>query len=107
MGANVSFVPLPPRKWTSSFFFFAGVIHGDFEKGFIRAETIAYEDLRREGSEKKVKEVGPVHPPPPVSSCELQLRSTVTTVTQAGLMRSEGKEYEVKDGDVMLFRFNV
>ena len=59
----------------------AGVIHTDFEKGFIRAEVIKYEDLCKFGSEAKVKE--------------------------AGKMRVEGKEYIVKDGDVMHFRFNV
>ncbi len=59
----------------------AGVIHSDFEKGFIRAEVIAYEDYVTYGSEAKVKE--------------------------AGKLRVEGKEYVVKDGDVMHFRFNV
>ncbi|MBL7473480.1 redox-regulated ATPase YchF [Robertkochia sediminum] len=59
----------------------AGVIHTDFEKGFIRAEVIAYADYVEYGSEAKVKE--------------------------AGKMRVEGKEYIVKDGDVMHFRFNV
>ena len=59
----------------------AGVIHGDFEKGFIRAETIAFEDYVACGGEVGAKE--------------------------AGKMRSEGKEYIVQDGDVMLFRFNV
>lgn len=59
----------------------AGVIHTDFEKGFIRAEVIAYDDYVTYGSEAKVKE--------------------------AGKMRVEGKEYIVKDGDVMHFRFNV
>ena len=59
----------------------AGVIHTDFEKGFIRAEVIAYDDYVQYGSEAKVKE--------------------------AGKMRVEGKEYIVKDGDVMHFRFNV
>jgi hypothetical protein len=59
----------------------AGVIHTDFEKGFIRAEVIAYDDYVKYGSETKVKE--------------------------AGKMRVEGKEYIVKDGDVMHFRFNV
>jgi len=59
----------------------AGVIHTDFEKGFIRAEVIAYNDYVQYGSETKVKE--------------------------AGKMRVEGKEYVVKDGDVMHFRFNV
>ncbi|MCI4643059.1 MAG: redox-regulated ATPase YchF [Flavobacteriaceae bacterium] len=59
----------------------AGVIHTDFEKGFIRAEVIAYNDYITLGSEAKVKE--------------------------AGKMRVEGKEYIVKDGDVMHFRFNV
>jgi GTP-binding protein YchF len=59
----------------------AGVIHTDFEKGFIRAETIAYDDYVTLGGETKCKE--------------------------AGKMRLEGKEYIVKDGDVMHFRFNV
>jgi len=59
----------------------AAVIHNDFEKGFIRAETIAYEDFVSFGGEAKAKE--------------------------AGKMRLEGKEYIVKDGDVMHFRFNV
>jgi GTP-binding protein YchF len=59
----------------------AGVIHSDFEKGFIRAETMNYDDLVRLGSEKAVKE--------------------------GGLLRSEGKEYIMKEGDVVLFRFNV
>lgn len=59
----------------------AGVIHTDFEKGFIRAETIKYEDYVSYGSENAVKD--------------------------AGKMRSEGKDYIVEDGDVMLFRFNV
>ena len=59
----------------------AGVIHGDFEKGFIRAETIAYEDFIACGGESAAKE--------------------------AGKMRQEGKEYIVKEGDVLHFRFNV
>lgn len=59
----------------------AGVIHTDFEKGFIRAETISYNDFVQAGSEAKAKE--------------------------AGKMRTEGKEYVVQDGDVMHFRFNV
>jgi GTP-binding protein YchF len=59
----------------------AGVIHNDFEKGFIRAETIAFDDFIALGGEHGAKE--------------------------AGKMRSEGKEYIVKDGDVMHFRFNV
>jgi GTP-binding protein YchF len=59
----------------------AGVIHTDFEKGFIRAEVIAFEDYSNLGSESKAKE--------------------------AGKLRVEGKEYVVKDGDVMHFRFNV
>ncbi len=59
----------------------AGVIHTDFEKGFIRAEVISYDDYVSYGSEAKVKE--------------------------AGKVRVEGKEYIVKDGDVMHFRFNV
>ena len=59
----------------------AGVIHGDFEKGFIRAETIAYDDFVTLGGEGPAKE--------------------------AGKMRSEGKGYTVKDGDVMHFLFNT
>ncbi|MEI6847242.1 MAG: redox-regulated ATPase YchF [Chlorobiaceae bacterium] len=59
----------------------AGVIHSDFEKGFIRAEVMSYRDLIELGSEQKVKETGK--------------------------LRSEGKEYIVKDGDVIVFRFNV
>ena len=59
----------------------AGVIHSDFEKGFIRAEVIAYTDYQALGSEQKVKE--------------------------AGKIRVEGKEYTVQDGDVIHFRFNV
>lgn len=59
----------------------AGVIHTDFERGFIRAETIAYDHYIEFEGEKKAKE--------------------------AGKMRQEGKEYVVADGDVMLFRFNV
>ena len=59
----------------------AGEIHTDFERGFIRAETIAYDDYIRFGGETGAKD--------------------------AGKMRSEGKDYVVQDGDVMLFRFNV
>jgi GTP-binding protein YchF len=59
----------------------AGVIHTDFERGFIRAETVAYMDLVRAGNMVAAKE--------------------------KGLVRSEGKEYIVQEGDVMLFRFNV
>ncbi len=59
----------------------AGAIHTDFERGFIRAETIAFEDFVRCGGEAGARE--------------------------AGRMRSEGKDYVVQDGDVMLFRFNV
>lgn len=59
----------------------AGVIHTDFERGFIRAETVAYDDLATVGS--------------------------MTTIKEKGLLRSEGKDYVVQEGDVMLFRFNV
>jgi ribosome-binding ATPase len=58
----------------------AGVIHSDFEKGFIRAETVAYDDFVRVGGWKPARE--------------------------QGLARAEGKEYVVQDGDVMLFRFS-
>ncbi|MBD1914020.1 MULTISPECIES: redox-regulated ATPase YchF [unclassified Leptolyngbya] len=59
----------------------AGVIHSDFERGFIRAETVAYNDLVSTGS--------------------------MTAAKEKGLVRSEGKEYVVQEGDVLLFRFNV
>jgi hypothetical protein len=59
----------------------AGAIHSDFERGFIAAETIAFDDLVRLGSFPKARE--------------------------AGKLRIEGKEYEVQDGDVITFRFNV
>lgn len=59
----------------------AGVIHSDFERGFIRAETVDYKTFEELGSEKAVKD--------------------------AGKMRQEGKDYIVQDGDVMLFKFNV
>jgi ribosome-binding ATPase YchF (GTP1/OBG family) len=59
----------------------AGVIHTDFERGFIKAETVSYENLAGCGS--------------------------VAAARDKGLYRMEGKEYVVKDGDVMLFRFNV
>jgi GTP-binding protein YchF len=59
----------------------AGVIHSDFERGFIKAETVAYDDLVKLGS--------------------------VAVAREKGLYRMEGKEYVVKDGDVLLFKFNV
>ena len=59
----------------------AGTIHSDFEKGFIRAEVMNYQDLLDAGSEAAVK--------------------------QAGKLHLEGKDYVVQDGDVMLFKFNV
>jgi GTP-binding protein YchF len=59
----------------------AGKIHSDFERGFIRAEVVAYDDLKASGTYAAAKE--------------------------KGLVRIEGKEYVVKDGDIMLFRFNV
>ena len=77
--------PKEARAWTikegSSAPKAAGVIHGDFEKGFIRAETIAYADYVEHGGEQGAKE--------------------------AGKMRAEGKGYIVKDGDVMHFLFNT
>ena len=77
--------PTETRAWTIRKGFTApqaaGVIHTDFEKGFIRAETISYEDMNKLGSEKSVKE--------------------------AGLLRSEGRDYVMKEGDIVLFRFNV
>jgi GTP-binding protein YchF len=59
----------------------AGVIHSDFERGFIRAETVSYRDLVSSG--------------------------TMNVAKEKGLVRSEGKEYIVQEGDVLLFRFNV
>ena len=59
----------------------AGIIHTDFERGFIRAEVMSFDDLKKYGSEKDVKE--------------------------AGKMRLEGKEYLMQDGDICYFRFNV
>ena len=59
----------------------AGLIHTDFERGFIKAEVMSYDDLVNYGSELKVKE--------------------------AGKARLEGKEYIMQDGDICLFRFNV
>ena len=59
----------------------AGKIHSDIERGFIRAEVIAFDDLIAIGS--------------------------ITAAKEKGMVRSEGKEYEMQDGDVVLFRFNV
>jgi hypothetical protein len=59
----------------------AGIIHTDFEKGFIKAEIMSFEDLEKYGDEQKVKE--------------------------AGRLRLEGKEYIMQDGDICHFRFNV
>ena len=59
----------------------AGVIHTDFERGFIRAEVVPFKTYAEKGSDAAAK--------------------------AAGLLRSEGKEYIVQDGDVILFRFNV
>ncbi len=77
--------PKETRAWTITAGMLApqaaGVIHTDFERGFIRAETVAYDDLVANGSMAAAKE--------------------------KGLVRSEGKEYVVAEGDVLLFRFNV
>ena len=59
----------------------AGKIHSDFERGFIRAEIVAFDDLMKCGS--------------------------MTAAKEQGLMRSEGKDYVIADGDIVLFRFNV
>ncbi len=59
----------------------AGIIHTDFERGFIKAEVMSFDDLKEQGTELKVKE--------------------------AGKLRLEGKDYEMQDGDICLFRFNV
>ena len=77
--------PKETRAWTINAGMLApqaaGVIHSDFERGFIRAETVSYKDLLATGSMNAAKE--------------------------KGLVRSEGKEYTVQEGDVLLFRFNV
>ncbi|MBQ2249520.1 MAG: YchF family ATPase, partial [Clostridia bacterium] len=59
----------------------AGKIHSDIERGFIRAEVLAFEDLKKHGS--------------------------MSAAREAGVLRSEGKEYVMQDGDIVLFRFNV
>ena len=73
------------RAWTmhrgGTAFDAAGEIHSDFQRGFIRAETVAYEEFVRVGSYK--------------------------TAREQGLVRSEGRDYVVQDGDILLFRFNV
>ena len=73
------------RAWTirrgATAYEAAGEIHSDFQRGFIRAETIDWESFVRAGSYKVARE--------------------------RGLIRSEGRDYRVRDGDVLLFRFNV
>ena len=73
------------RAWTmargGTAFDAAGEIHSDFQRGFIRAETVAYDEFVRVGSYKAARE--------------------------QGLVRSEGRDYVVQDGDILLFRFNV
>ena len=73
------------RAWTmhagGTAFDAAGEVHSDFQRGFIRAETVAFEDFVKAASYKAARE--------------------------QGLVRSEGREYVVKDGDILLFRFNV
>ena len=59
----------------------AGKIHSDIERGFIKAEVVSYDDLMREGS--------------------------MVAAREKGLIRSEGKEYIMQDGDIVLFKFNV
>ena len=59
----------------------AGIIHSDFQRGFIKAEVYDFEDLKKLGSEVAVKE--------------------------AGKLRQEGKDYVMQDGDIVFFRFNV
>jgi ribosome-binding ATPase YchF (GTP1/OBG family) len=77
--------PKEVRAWTiargSSAYDAAGLIHSDFQKGFIRAEIVRFEDLRRFRSEQAAKE--------------------------HGLLRIEGREYLLQDGDIVHFRFNV
>ena len=77
--------PMESRAWTVTRGSLApeaaGKIHTDFEKGFIKAEVVSYDDLIREGSMNAIKE--------------------------KGLLRLEGKEYIMQDGDIVLFKFNV
>jgi ribosome-binding ATPase YchF (GTP1/OBG family) len=77
--------PKEVRAWTitsgSTAEIAAGTIHTDFQRGFIAAETISYDDYISLGGEQSAKD--------------------------AGKMRAEGRDYKVKDGDVILFRFNV
>ena len=77
--------PKETRAWTvprgSTAYFAAGEIHTDFQRGFIRAETISCDLFVASGGEQAARD--------------------------AGKMRSEGRDYPVKDGDIMLFRFNV
>lgn len=77
--------PMESRAWTikkgTKAQQAAGVIHSDIERGFIRAEVVSFEDIKEAGS--------------------------INTAKEKGLVRSEGKEYIMKDGDVVLFRFNV
>ena len=70
----------PIRKGTPALYA-AGEVHSDIQQGFIRAEVVAFEDLKASGSFQEAK--------------------------KAGLVRLEGKEYEVKDGDIINYRFNV
>ena len=77
--------PTEVRAWTinkgSTAKQSAGVIHSDFERGFIKAEVFSYEDLIKHGSENELSNLG--------------------------LARTEGKDYIVKDGDCIFFKFNV
>jgi ribosome-binding ATPase YchF (GTP1/OBG family) len=78
-GENESRAWTVPRRCTAAQA--AGTIHSDFERGFIRAETIHFDEFERIGSWKAARD--------------------------SGLLRSEGRDYAVVDGDIMLFRFNV
>ncbi|MCB4792757.1 MAG: YchF family ATPase [Elusimicrobia bacterium] len=87
-GELISFITAGPKdshSWTirngTNAHNAAGAIHSDIEKGFIRAEVVSFEDLKRAGSEAEAKKLG--------------------------VYRLEGKEYIVKDGDIIVFRFNV
>jgi ribosome-binding ATPase YchF (GTP1/OBG family) len=96
----------------------AGVIHGDFERGFIRAETVAYDDLVKAGSEKIAKESGWMRSEGKVSVTGARemlwlsySRKAITisfrAKTACRWLDGWWQEYVVQDGDVILFRFNV
>lgn len=73
----------------------AGVIHGDFEKGFIMAETMAFDDLKAAATKGDS------------SADELKAADSVAALKSAGKYKMNGKEYVVQDGDILNFKFNT